>query len=79
MLSWVGLCRAATSCCFYTPLRAIEADVLNAPDIVDLNVEYPVEFSAGMGKRSGECAGCCGRGQRDVAEDTLDLGKSVAN
>lgn len=55
----------------YTPLKAIEADVRNAPDIVDLNVKYPVEYSAGIGKRSGEEAGCCSRRQRDAAEDTL--------
>lgn len=38
-------------CCWlYAPLRAIEADVRNAPDILNLNVRYPVESSAGMGE-----------------------------
>lgn len=44
-------CWAVMCCCFYTPLRAIEADVRNAPDIVDLNVRYPVESPAGIGKK----------------------------
>lgn len=38
-------------CCFYAPLRAIEADVRNAPDIVDLNVRYPVESREAIGRR----------------------------
>lgn len=51
----------ALLCCnmlLYTPLRAIEADVRNAPDIVDPYVRYPVKSSADK-KRSGEGTGCC--------------------
>lgn len=65
--SGIELCCAGKCCCFYTPLRAIEADVRNAPDIVDLNVKYPVECSAGIGKKEwrgsgmlqSKAKGCC--------------------
>lgn len=73
-------CWAVLCCCFYTPLRAIEADVRNAPDIVDLNVRYPVESSAGIGERSGEGGRLLRSKARDAAEDTLSIwGRGVAN
>lgn len=78
-LGWAGVCRAVTCCWLYAPLRAIEADVRNAPDILDLNVRYPVESSAGMGKGVEREPGCCNRRQVDAAEDSLDLGKRDAN
>lgn len=61
------MCCAGKCCCFYTPLRAIEADVRNAPDIVNLNVKYPVEYSAGIrekewrgsGMLQSKAKGCC--------------------
>lgn len=67
-------------CCWlYAPLRAIEADVRNAPDILNLNVRCPVESWAGMGKGVEREAGRCNRGQGTLLRDSLGLGKSVAN
>lgn len=78
-LEWAGVCRAVMCCWLYAPLRAIEADVRNAPDILDLNVSYPDESSAGMGKGVEREPGCCNRRQVDAAEDSLNPGKRDAN
>lgn len=77
---WVGVvpCWAVMCCCcFYAPLRAIEADVRNAPDIVDLNVRYPVESRAGIGRREWRGSSVAAVEGKGRCVDTLGLGKSV--
>ena len=70
-LEYDALCRAVLCCWLYAPLRAIEADVRNAPDIVDLNMRYPVEVLGGNRKRSGEETRWLQSKARDAAEETL--------